>query len=216
MSSNERDDVQIDHPRRARTGIPEVVFGAGKTREQIEYIMRELYREHGFAFATRVSPSAGAQLAGALAQASYDERARTLRCGALARTGLLIGVACAGTSDVAVAEEAALTLDAFGHDVLRRYDVGVAGLHRALAGIEQLDACRAIVVVAGMEGALPSVIAARSWPFPRASATELPSVESPPCLRCSTRARPASRSSTSTMGSAAPPWPTRLQPRTKQ
>ena len=159
MSSNERDDVQIDHPRRARTGIPEVVFGAGKTREQIEYIMRELYREHGFAFATRVKPSAGAQLAGALAQASYDERARTLRCGALARTGLLIGVACAGTSDVAVAEEAALTLDAFGHDVLRRYDVGVAGLHRALAGIEQLDACRAIVVVAGMEGALPSVIA---------------------------------------------------------
>ena len=158
MSSNERDDVQIDHPRRARTGIPEVVFGAGKTREQIEYIMRELYREHGFAFATRVSPSAGAQLAGALAQASYDERARTLRCGALARTGLLIGVACAGTSDVAVAEEAALTLDAFGHDVLRRYDVGVAGLHRALAGIEQLDACRAIVVVAGMEGALASVV----------------------------------------------------------
>ena len=153
MSSNERDDVQIDHPRRARTGIPEVVFGAGKTREQIEYIMRELYREHGFAFATRVSPSAGAQLAGALAQASYDERARTLRCGALARTGLLIGVACAGTSDVAVAEEAALTLDAFGHDVLRRYDVGVAGLHRALAE------ARVIICVAGMEGALPSVIA---------------------------------------------------------
>jgi NCAIR mutase (PurE)-related protein len=94
-----------------------------------------------------------------LPEATYFERARVLRCGALPRTGVRIGVACAGTSDLPVAEEAARTLDAFGHDAHEYYDVGVAGVHRTLAVRDELDACRAVIVVAGMEGALPSVIA---------------------------------------------------------
>jgi len=89
----------------------------------------------------------------------YDARARVLRLGSLPRSGARIAVVCAGTSDVSVADEAAATLDAFGHDVVRRFDVGVAGVHRILAHIDELNACRAIIVVAGMEGALPSVVA---------------------------------------------------------
>jgi len=151
--------VRVDHERFARTNVPEVVYGASKTREQIEAIARELYEASGFALATRVGPSAGPLLAAALPDARYFERARVLQCGALPRTGERIAVACAGTSDLPVAEEAARTLDAFGHDVVERYDVGVAGIHRTLAVRDALDACRAVIVVAGMEGALPSVIA---------------------------------------------------------
>jgi len=151
--------VRVDHERLARTNVPEVVYGASKTREQIEAIARELYVASGFALATRVEPSVGPLLAAALPDARYFERARVLQCGALPRTGERIAVACAGTSDLPVAEEAARTLDAFGHDVVERYDVGVAGIHRTLAVRDALDACRAVIVVAGMEGALPSVIA---------------------------------------------------------
>ncbi|MDQ2857986.1 MAG: nickel pincer cofactor biosynthesis protein LarB [Candidatus Eremiobacteraeota bacterium] len=151
--------VRVDHERLARTNVPEVVYGASKTREQIEAIARELYEVCGFALATRVAASDGPLLAAALPDARYFERARVLQCGALPRTGERIAVACAGTSDLAVAEEAARTLDAFGHDVVERYDVGVAGIHRTLAVRDDLDACRAVIVVAGMEGALPSVIA---------------------------------------------------------
>jgi len=82
-----------------------------------------------------------------------------LQWGELPRSGRRIGVACAGTSDLAVAEEAAHTLDAFGHDVFACYDIGVAGVHRTLAVRDDLDACHVVIVVAGMEGALPSVVA---------------------------------------------------------
>lgn len=159
---NERDgarDVRVDHERLGRTSIPEVVYGETKSREQIERIARELYGASGFALATRVLPEDGTALAALLPDARYEARSRVLRCGSLPRTGHRIAVACAGTSDLPVAEEAAQTLDAFGHDVVERYDVGVAGLHRTLAARDDLDACRAVIVVAGMEGALPSVIA---------------------------------------------------------
>ncbi len=152
-------DVRVDHARAARTSVPEVIYGAGKTREQIGRIARELYAAAGFALATRVAPVDGAALAAVLPEASYDERARVLRCGSLPRTGHAIAVACAGTSDLPVALEAARTLEALGHDVVERYDVGVAGLHRTLAAAEAFAACRVVIVVAGMEGALPSVIA---------------------------------------------------------
>ncbi|HMD02259.1 MAG TPA: nickel pincer cofactor biosynthesis protein LarB [Candidatus Baltobacteraceae bacterium] len=152
------DDARVDHHRRARTGIPEVIYAERKTREQIERIARELYASNRFALATRVSAEDGAALAALLPEAAYDERARVLRCGLLPRTGAQVAVVCAGTSDVPVADEAAVTLDAFGHDVLRRYDVGVAGLHRILESAGDLENVRAIVVVAGMEGALPSVV----------------------------------------------------------
>ncbi|GAC1310215.1 MAG: nickel pincer cofactor biosynthesis protein LarB [Vulcanimicrobiaceae bacterium] len=152
-------DIRTDHERGARTNVPEVVYGASKTREQIERSTRDLYAAAGFALATRVEERDGTALAASLPAATYDVTAKLLRCGSRPRTGYAIGVACAGTSDLAVAEEAALTLEAFGHDVVRRYDVGVAGIHRTLDSRDALDACRVVIVVAGMEGALPSVIA---------------------------------------------------------
>ncbi len=152
------DDATLDHGRSERTGLPEVIFAEHKTREQVERIARELYAQSGFALATRVAPEDGAALAAALPDAVYFERARVLRLGSLPRSGARVAVVCAGTSDVAVADEAAATLDALGHDVVRRFDVGVAGVHRILAHLDELNACRAIIVVAGMEGALPSVV----------------------------------------------------------
>lgn len=152
-------DVRVDHDRHARTALPEVIFGASKTREQIGRIARELFETSGFALATRVRAADGVALAAELPRATYFERSGVLRLGALARTAHRIAVACAGTSDLPVATEATDVLDALGHDVVERYDVGVAGLHRTLAAIDDLDACRVVIVVAGMEGALPSVIA---------------------------------------------------------
>jgi pyridinium-3,5-biscarboxylic acid mononucleotide synthase len=152
-------DAQVDHHRELRTGIPEVVFGQGKSRAQIERIVRELHARSGFALATRVAEDEGAALVGAIDGATYDAIARVLRYGALARSGRRVAVVSAGTSDLPVAEEAAVTADAFGHDVLRAVDVGVAGLHRLLPAVEALDACNVVIVVAGMEGALPSVVA---------------------------------------------------------
>ena len=143
----------------ALSGAPKVIFGASKTRAQIESIASRLYAGAGFALATRVAPADGAALAASLPDARYFERAQVLQCGALPRSGQRVAVACAGTSDLPVAEEAARTLDAFGHDVGEYYDVGVAGVHRVLAVRDELDACRAVIVVAGMEGALPSVVA---------------------------------------------------------
>ncbi|MBD5657828.1 MAG: nickel pincer cofactor biosynthesis protein LarB [Candidatus Eremiobacteraeota bacterium] len=157
--ANEDVDVRVDLERDRRTSIPEVIYGASKSREQIARIAQELFGASGFALATRVAPEDGFALETTLPSARYFERARILQCGALPRTTHRIAVACAGTSDIPVAEEAARTLDAFGHDVVERYDVGVAGIHRTLAARDALDACRAVIVVAGMEGALPSVIA---------------------------------------------------------
>ncbi|MBC5800355.1 MAG: nickel pincer cofactor biosynthesis protein LarB [Candidatus Eremiobacteraeota bacterium] len=151
--------VRLDHARAERTALPEVVYGAGKTRAQVAAIMREFYALAGFALATRVAQHDGVALAAELPEASYDEVGRVLRCGARPRSGITIAVACAGTSDLPVAREAACTLDALGHDVVERYDVGVAGVHRTLSVTPALDACRVVIVAAGMEGALPSVIA---------------------------------------------------------
>lgn len=152
-------DALVDHHRGMRTGIPEVIFGEGKTQEQIERVARELYARSGFALATRVAPEAGRALAAALPESAYDPVARVLRCGALERSGRRVAVLSAGTSDLPVAEEAVATLDAFGHDVERSSDVGVAGLHRLFGAFEALLRCEVAIVVAGMEGALPSVVA---------------------------------------------------------
>jgi len=151
-------DVRVDLSREARTNLPEVIYGAGKTPEQLERIARELFAASGFALATRVGPAAGEALAAALPQGRYSPRSRLLVCGSRPPTGAIVGVACAGTSDLPVAEEAAGTLAALGHDVRTFYDVGVAGIHRTLAVRDELDRCRVLIVVAGMEGALPSVI----------------------------------------------------------
>ncbi len=153
------EQIRLDHGRNDRTGIPEVVFGERKTRAQIERSLRDLHAASGFALATRVAQDDGDALAAALPSARYDPVARVLSLGRMPETGRRIGVVCAGTSDLPVAAEAARTLEAFGHDVVERYDVGIAGIHRILDAVGELDRCRVVIVVAGMEGALPSVVA---------------------------------------------------------
>jgi NCAIR mutase (PurE)-related protein len=151
-------DALVDHHRGMRTGIPEVIFGEGKSADQIARIAREMHARSGFALATRVAPETAASLATTLPDAVYDSVARVLRWGGLERSGRRVAVLSAGTSDLPVAEEAAATLDAFGHDVERAIDVGVAGLHRLFGAFEALLRCEVAIVVAGMEGALPSVV----------------------------------------------------------
>ncbi len=155
-----------DHSRAQRQGAGEVIYGESKSAEQIAGIMRAL-REGGqpLVMATRVSAAkaleAQALLPVELAEeCAYAQEARMLLCGPLPQpdgAGTIV-VACAGTSDLYCAEEAALTAEALGNRVERIYDVGVAGIHRLLAHEEQLRGARCIVAVAGMEGALPSVI----------------------------------------------------------
>jgi len=157
--SGEREEVRFDHARARRTGMPEVVLGERKTRAQIARCLHDQFEVAGYALATRVSAEDGPALAAGLPGARYDETARVVVSGGLPRTGIRIGVVCAGTSDVAVAAEAAATLDWLGHDVYARYDVGVAGIHRILEARDELERCRVVVVAAGMEGALPSVVA---------------------------------------------------------
>jgi NCAIR mutase (PurE)-related protein len=149
----------LDHGRGVRTGVPEVVFAAGKTFEENRASIGGLHARAGFALATRVPSDQRAPLVAALPGAVLEPRSGALRIGALPRTGTPIAVVCAGTSDLDVAEEAAFTLDAFGHDAVRATDVGVAGIHRLYDALDAIRACRVVIVVAGMEGALPSVVA---------------------------------------------------------
>jgi pyridinium-3,5-biscarboxylic acid mononucleotide synthase len=153
------DESNIDHQRGERTGLSEVIFAENKTTEQTLGIARSLHDRHGFALATRVDQETGRHLTAEIRDSRYDARARCFASGKMPRTGRTVGVVCAGTSDLIVADEAAFVLEALVHDVLRQTDVGVAGLHRVLANIEALQRCDAVIVVAGMEGALPSVVA---------------------------------------------------------
>jgi NCAIR mutase (PurE)-related protein len=151
--------ARLDHERGARTGVPEVVFAAGKTLDENVALMRGLFERAGFALATRVPADQRAALCEALPGAVLEPRSGAVRLGALPRTATNIAVVCAGTSDLTVADEAAFTLEAFGHDALRVTDVGVAGIHRLYEAIDGIRTCRVVIVVAGMEGALPSVVA---------------------------------------------------------
>jgi hypothetical protein len=151
--------ARIDGERRERTGVPEVILAAGKTLEQNVALVGALYARAGFALATRVPPDQRDALAAAYPAAVADARSGSLRLGSLPRTGARVAVVCAGTSDLAVADEAAFALDAFGDDVVRATDVGVAGIHRLFDALPDVAACGAVIVVAGMEGALPSVVA---------------------------------------------------------
>jgi NCAIR mutase (PurE)-related protein len=148
----------IDHHRELRTGVPEIVFGANKTPEQIAGTLREL-ATRGAAIATRVDPAKAAAVQ-ALVPAVYLELARVLTLGTpgVRPRAAPIAVVCAGTSDLPVAEEAALIAEWLGAPVVRVSDVGVAGLHRLLARLEEIRACSVIIAVAGMEAALPSVL----------------------------------------------------------
>ena len=154
--------ARVDLARLRRQGVPEVVYGAGKTAEQIVAILSSL-RDHGQfpVLSTRMDNEKAKAVAAALGDDfTYFPVARLGRLGsARAPDGLgKIAVAAAGTSDLPVAEEAALTAETLGNEVTRLYDVGVAGLHRLLACADELRAASVVVAVAGMEGALASVV----------------------------------------------------------
>jgi len=151
----------LDHHRALRRGFPEVVFCQGKTPAQVAAIMERLAARGPVALGTRATPEAYAAVRDRVPAARYHELARVIAVGEVPERSRAAGVTVvsAGTSDLPVAEEAVLTAELMGHAVDRIYDVGVAGLHRLLAQLERLRRARVVVVVAGMEGALPSVVA---------------------------------------------------------
>jgi hypothetical protein len=152
--------AHIDHHRSLRQGVPEVIYGAGKTVEQVRAIGERLLMHGSDLLATRLSPQAAEALLTLAPQAEYHPLARTVVVQQEPKPGTegMILVAAAGTSDMPVAEEAVVTARALGSTVQTVYDVGVAGLHRLLDKHALLIAARVIIVVAGMEGALPSVV----------------------------------------------------------
>ena len=165
MKSCDIDDIgfaRVDLQRRSRQGTAEVVYGEGKTAAQIAAILASL-RDHAQlpALVTRIDAEKAAEVAKSFgADFTYFPEARLGRLGGNRPCDGIgaIAVATGGTSDIPVAEEAALVAEALGNRVMRLYDVGVAGLHRLLACLDELRAARVVVAVAGMEGALPSVI----------------------------------------------------------
>lgn len=152
--------ARVDHHRALRQGFPEVIFGQGKTPAQIVAIARKLQESGAFVLVTRITSEAWAQIEPDLPLARYNPVARTVEiAGQRDELPGSVGVLCAGTSDLPVAEEAAVCLEAMGGRVERISDIGVAGLHRLLGQLPNLGKHRALIVVAGMEGALPSVVA---------------------------------------------------------
>jgi NCAIR mutase (PurE)-related protein len=155
------DFAKVDHHREVAKGAPEIVFGLGKTPEHIARISREILKKGSNLLVTRVEPAVWAKLRAKLPRAVYNEAARTI---SLVRTppppgrGPIV-VLTAGTSDIPVAEEAAVTAEALGNATERIYDVGVAGIHRLFGQMERIRRARVVITVAGMEGALPSVVA---------------------------------------------------------
>ena len=152
--------AKIDHHRALRVGMPEVVFGQGKTPAQMAQIFSRLARHAGNILATRASKEQFSAVRKKVRKAEYRELAHAI---VLARDHQkhgkgTIAVVSAGTSDIAVAEEAVVTAEVMGNDVEHLYDVGVAGIHRLLANRGTLSRARVIIVCAGMEGALPSVV----------------------------------------------------------
>ena len=152
----------IDHHRRLRTGIPEVIYGEGKTAEQIVSIMEKMMARSQVTMATRVDQEKANVVCGKLSGIKYYPEARIIvgnedEISSDSGRGVIV-VVSAGTSDMPVAEEVAVTARCLGNKVEHLYDVGVAGIHRLLSGRELLEKAVVIVVVAGMEGALPSVV----------------------------------------------------------
>jgi NCAIR mutase (PurE)-related protein len=153
--------ARVDLDRERRQGFPEAILGVGKTPAQIAAIAERLVARGQALLVTRATREAFDAVKRAVPDATFHETARaiTLKQGNIAPGKGTVLIACAGTSDLPVAEEAAITAELMGNTIDRLYDVGVAGLHRLLAERERLEAARVIIVVAGMEGALPSVVA---------------------------------------------------------
>lgn len=156
------DFAKLDHHRPLRTGFPEVVWGPGKTPEQIAAILGRLVEKNPVAMATRVEPEVYERISALLPGTEYLAAPRICLLRNSEFTSLSypgrIGVVTAGTADIPVAEEAAVTADLCGYEVLRLWDVGVAGLHRLLDNLPILNRADVLIVVAGMEGALASVV----------------------------------------------------------
>jgi NCAIR mutase (PurE)-related protein len=152
--------TRIDHHRTLRLGLPEVIYAAGKTPQQVAEIFSRIAAAGSDVLATRASSEAAATVLSLHPEAAYHPQARTitLKQSPASEPRGHIAVLCAGTSDLPVAEEAAITAELFNTRVTRLYDVGVAGLHRLLAVRDQLAEANAVIVCAGMEGALPSVV----------------------------------------------------------
>ena len=153
--------ARVDHHRAVRQGFPEVILGLGKTPAQIAAIAAEIVRRGSSLLVTRANADAFAAVRAEVPKATYyaDAGIIALRQEDVTPGKGRIVIAAAGTSDLPVAEEAARTAELMGNDVCRLYDVGVAGIHRLLGERERLASARVIIVVAGMEGALPSVVA---------------------------------------------------------
>lgn len=154
--------AKVDHHRKKRQGFPEVVYGEGKTSEQIISIITALRARNNQVMVTRISEEKAAVVQQACPEFTYNETARILywkdRKNSIENNQGYIAVVAAGTSDLRVAEEAAVTAEILGSNVHRIYDVGVAGIHRLLSHAEEIQNATVSVVVAGMEGALPSVV----------------------------------------------------------
>jgi len=153
--------AQVDTHRALRKGFPEVIFGSGKTPDQVVKIAAQLVALEQNVLVTRITPEQARALRKKFRRAVHHELARcvTIEKKPLPQRGGTIAVICAGTSDLPVAEEAAVTAAVMGNTVVRVADAGVAGLHRILSKLEIIQSANVLVVVAGMEGALPSVVA---------------------------------------------------------
>jgi NCAIR mutase (PurE)-related protein len=152
--------ARVDHHRTLRQGFPEVIFGTGKTRSQVAAVVRKLLPHRTNILVTRCTPEVFAAVRRVTAKARYhaEARAAAVEQDATRHGDGVIHVVSAGTSDMPVAEEAALTARLMGNEVVTTLDVGVAGIHRLLSIREDLARARVVIVVAGMEGALPSVV----------------------------------------------------------
>jgi NCAIR mutase (PurE)-related protein len=156
--------AKLDHQRALRQGFPEVILASSKTPAQVAELVAALHSHGAPVLATRATPAHFAAVQAQVAAARYHEAARLIHIAGPEppQLGGPVGVLGAGTGDLPVAEEAAITLEVMGAQVERVHDVGVAGLHRLLAFRSTLRRCRVLIVVAGMEGALPSVVAGLS------------------------------------------------------
>lgn len=153
--------AKVDHHRRIRAGMPEVIFSKGKTAQQVAQIFMRLAAQGGNVLATKADTAQFRAVKKLVRKAQYRELARAIilqQDAAIYGKGTII-VVSAGTSDIPVAEEALVTAEVMGNRVEHVYDVGVAGLHRLLAHRKAIDLARVVIVCAGMEGALPSVVA---------------------------------------------------------
>lgn len=152
--------AKLDLHRELRNGHPEAVYGEGKTVADLEAIVERMMKGHGRALVTRVRPEAAERLRERWPASTWHERARIISFGEAPQTlPGQIAILAAGTSDLPVAEEAAVCAEWFGHQVQRCYDVGIAGLHRLLGNLPAIRQADVVVAVAGMDGALPTVVA---------------------------------------------------------